>query len=121
MEKAQIWGDIIHGDGNVEFLLSDIDGLEGEDYGFGDRTMEEEGHYHDGFSDYRIPEEGDHDDGSGDRTEEGAIEKSGSIQTSVRRRCPNKRLGRDERFTIEVLARDGQPIAPKRTKDTFVH
>jgi hypothetical protein len=30
-------------------------------------------------------------------------------------------LGQDERFTIEEIAPDGQPIAPKRTKDTFVH
>ena len=84
MEKEEILGDIIHGDGsNVEFLLSELSDYqipeEGHYHdGFGDRTMEEEGHYHDGLGDYRIPEEGDHDDGSGDRTEEGAIEKSGS-------------------------------------------
>ena len=42
-------------------------------------------------------------------------------QTSVRGRGPKKRLGEDERFTIEEIARDGQPIAPNRTTDTFVH
>jgi hypothetical protein len=30
-------------------------------------------------------------------------------------------LGQDERFTIEVVAPDGQPIASKQTKDKFVH
>ena len=30
-------------------------------------------------------------------------------------------MRQDERFTITEVARDGQPIAPKRTKDTFVH
>ena len=83
MDQEEILRDII---GNVNLFLNDVvDGLEGEDYSSGDRTMEEEGHYHDGFGDYRIPEEGDHDDGSGDQTEEGAIEKYGSSQTLVTR------------------------------------
>ena len=30
-------------------------------------------------------------------------------------------LRQDERFTITEIADDGQPIEPKRTKDTFVH
>jgi hypothetical protein len=30
-------------------------------------------------------------------------------------------LRQDERFTITEVVKDGQPIAPKRTKDTFVH
>jgi hypothetical protein len=30
-------------------------------------------------------------------------------------------LRQDERFTITEVTKDGQPIAPKRTKDTFVH
>jgi hypothetical protein len=30
-------------------------------------------------------------------------------------------LRQDERFTIEEVGRDGQPIAPKRSRDTFIH
>jgi hypothetical protein len=30
-------------------------------------------------------------------------------------------LRQDERFTITEIVKDGQPIAPKRTKDAFVH
>ena len=30
-------------------------------------------------------------------------------------------MRQDERFTITEIAKDGQPIAPKRTKDAFVH
>ena len=30
-------------------------------------------------------------------------------------------MRQDERFTVIEVARDGQPIAPKRTKDTFLH
>ena len=30
-------------------------------------------------------------------------------------------MRQDERFTIEEVGRDGQPIAPKRSRDTFIH
>ena len=30
-------------------------------------------------------------------------------------------MDQDERFTIKEVAPDGQPIAPKRTKDKFIH
>ena len=53
-------------------FLDDLEeGLEGEEAGHGDQTMEEESHDRDGGS-------GDRDDGSGDRTESGsAVAKSG--------------------------------------------
>ena len=50
-------------------FLNDTDGTEGEDHGSGDRTMEEEGHDH---------------DGSGDRTEEGAVAKSGEVYRLIK-------------------------------------
>ena len=57
MEKEQLLGDIILGGGDVLSFLNDTDGLEGEGEGSGD---------HDGS-------------GSGDRTEEGAVAKSGEV------------------------------------------
>ena len=63
-------GDIIaKGSDVVLSFLNDTDGLEGqgEEAGYGDRTMEEEGHDYDGSGDPM--QEGDRDDGSGDRTE----------------------------------------------------
>ena len=59
MEKEEILGDIIHGNGsNVDFLLSELGDYripeEGHyHHGLGDRTMEKEGHYHGDFVDYR--------------------------------------------------------------------
>jgi hypothetical protein len=117
LEKEQLLGDIIRAGGDPLSYLNDTDYQEGEDDGSGDPTMEEEGD-HDGSGD-RMAEEGDHDHGSGDRTEEGASTVSKSDE--VRRRGPKKRLRPDERFTITEVAKDGQPIAPKRTKDAFVH
>ena len=64
--------------------LNDTDGLEGEGEGSGDRTMEEEGHDHDGFGDQMPVEEGNRDDGSGDRTEEGAVAKSGEVYILIK-------------------------------------
>ena len=69
-------GDIIeHGSEAVLSFLNDTDGLEGEDEesDYGDRTMEEEGHDHDGSGDPMPVQEGDRDDGSGDRTESGQV------------------------------------------------
>ena len=82
-----VLGDIIAAGSDVLLsFLSDTDGLEGqgEEAGYGARTMEEEGHDYDGSGD-RMPmeeghlddsssdrmsvEEGHRDDGSGDRTE----------------------------------------------------
>ena len=50
----------------MSIFLKETDGLEGEEAGYGDQTMEEESHDHDGGS-------GDRDDGSGDRTESGQV------------------------------------------------
>ena len=51
-ETEQLLGDIILGGGDVLSYLNDTDGLEGEgEAGYGDRTMEEEGHDHDGSGD----------------------------------------------------------------------
>jgi hypothetical protein len=77
-----VLGDIIAaGSDAVMSFLNETDGLEGEgeEADYGDRTMEEEGHDHDGSGDRMPEEEGDHDDGSGDRTEEGAVAKSGEV------------------------------------------
>jgi len=62
-------GDIIREGGDVMLFLNDTNGTEGEDHGFGNRTMEEEGHDH---------------DGSGDRTEEGAVAKSGEVYILIK-------------------------------------
>ena len=72
-EQEEILGDIIHDGRDVlSLFLNETDGLEGEEAGYGDRTMEEESHDHDGS--------GDRDDGSGDRTESGsAVAKSGEV------------------------------------------
>ena len=45
LEAEQVLGDIITAGGDVSYYLNDTDGLEGEvEAGYGDRTMEEEGH-----------------------------------------------------------------------------
>ena len=82
--KEALLRDIIaEGCDAVSLFLNDTDGLEGEDEGSGDRTMEEERHDHDGSGD-RMPVEGDRDDGSGDQTEEGAVVKSGEIYILIK-------------------------------------
>ena len=84
LEQEQLLGEIILARGDAVLLfLNDADGLEGEDDGSGDRTMEEEGHDHDGSGDQMPEEEGDHDDGSGDRTE-GAVAKSGEVYILIK-------------------------------------
>ena len=66
-------------------FLNDTDGLEGEgEAGSGDRTMEVEGHDYDGSGDGMPVEEGDRDDGSGERTEEGAVAKSGEVYILIK-------------------------------------
>ena len=85
--------------GDYLSYLNDTDGLEGEDDGSDDRTMEEEGHDHDGSGDRRPEEEGDHDDGSddrrpeeegdhddgsGDRMEERDVAKSGEVYILIK-------------------------------------
>jgi hypothetical protein len=84
LEQEELLGDIIRDGRDVLSFLNDTDGLEGEDDGSGDRTMEEEGHDHDGSGDRMPEEEGDHDDGSGDRTEEGAVAKSGEVYILIK-------------------------------------
>ena len=69
-------GDIIaHGSDAIFSFLNDIDGLEGEgeEADYGDRTMDEEGHDHDGSGDPMPVQEGHRDDGSGDRMESGQV------------------------------------------------
>lgn len=111
-------GDIIRDGRDVVSFLNDLkEGLEGEEAGYGDKTMEEESHDRDGGS-------SDRDDGSGDRTESGSAvaksdEPSGSSNTSVKKRGPKKKLRPDERFMITEIARDSQPIKPLRTKEAF--
>ena len=75
MEAEQMLGDIIAAGGDVLSYLNDSDGLEGqgEEAGYGDRTMEEEGHDYDGSIGRMPVEEGHRDDGSGDRTESGQV------------------------------------------------
>ena len=70
----EVLGDIILAGGDILSYVNDNDGLEGqgEEAGYGDRTMEEEGHDYDGSGD-RMPVEGHRDDGSGDRTESGQV------------------------------------------------
>ena len=70
--KEAVLVDIIAtGSDAVMSFLNETDGLEGqgEEAGYGDRTMEEEGHDYDGSGDPMPVQEGDRDDGSGDRTE----------------------------------------------------
>ena len=74
MEAEQVLGDIIAARADVMSYLNDTDGLEGEgEAGYGDRTMEEEGHDYDGSGDRMPVEEGHRDDGSDDRTESGQV------------------------------------------------
>ena len=73
-DQEEILGDIIRDGGDVVLsFINDIEeGLQGEEAGCGDQTMEE-GHDRDGGS-------GDRDDGSGDRTESGsAVLKFGEV------------------------------------------
>ena len=64
-EQEEILGDIIRDGRDVMSFLNDIEeGLQGEEAGYGDQTVEEESHDHDGGS-------GDRDDGFGDQTESG--------------------------------------------------
>ena len=74
-EAEHVLGDIIAAGADVLSHLSDTDGLEGqgEEAGYGDRTMEEEGHDYDGSGDRMPVEEGHRDDGSGNRTESGQV------------------------------------------------
>ena len=71
LEEEALLGDIIREGGDaVLSFLNDTDGLEGEgDEGSDDRTMEVEEH------DY---------DGSGERTEEGAVAKSGEVYILIK-------------------------------------
>jgi hypothetical protein len=78
-EQEELLGDIIHDGRDVLSFLNDTDGLEGEDEGSDDRTMQEERHDHAGSGDRMPAEEEDRDAGSGDRTEEGAVAKSGEV------------------------------------------
>ena len=74
--KEALLRDIIaEGSDAVSLFLNDTDGLEGEgeEADYGDRTMEEEGHDHDGSGDPMPVQEGDRDDGYGDRTESGQV------------------------------------------------
>ena len=74
--KEAVLGEIIaHGSDAVLSFLDDTDGLEGqgEEGGYGDRTMEEEGHDYDGSGEQMPVEEGHCDDGSADRTESGQV------------------------------------------------
>ena len=70
-----VLGDIILAGGDVLSYLNDNDGLEeqGEEAGYGDRRVEEEGHDHDGSGDPMPAQEGHRDDDSGDRTESGQV------------------------------------------------
>ena len=87
-------GDIIaKGSDVVASFLNDTDGLEGQgeeegyDYdGSGDLLMpvQEEGYDYDGSGDPMPVQEGDRDDGSGDRTEEGAVAKSGEVYILIK-------------------------------------
>ena len=66
-EQEEILGDIIRDGRDVlSLFLNGTDGLEGKETGYGDRTMEEEGHDYDGSGDRMPVEEGHRDDGSGD-------------------------------------------------------
>ena len=70
--QEELLGDIIaQGSDAVLSFLNDTDGLEGEgeEADYGDRTMEEEGHDHDGSDDPMEVQEGDRVNCSGDRTE----------------------------------------------------
>ena len=52
LEAEQMLGDIIAAGGDVMSYPNETDGLEGEgEAGYGYRTMEEEGHDHDGSGD----------------------------------------------------------------------
>ena len=74
-QAEEVLGDIILAGGDILSYLNDNDGLEGqgEEAGYGDRTMEEERHDYDGSGDRMPVQEGDRDDGSGDRTESGQV------------------------------------------------
>ena len=62
-EWEEILGDIIRDGRDVlSLFLNDTDGLEGEEAGYGDRTMKEESHNRDGSGDRMPVEEEDRDD-----------------------------------------------------------
>ena len=85
LEEEELLGDIIRGGGDVMSYLNDTNGLDGEgEAGSGDRTMEVEGHDYDGSGDGMPVEEEDRDDGSGERTEEGAVAKSGEVYILIK-------------------------------------
>ena len=67
-QAEEVLGDIILAGGDIFSCLNDNDGLEeqGEEAGYGDRRMEEEGHDYDGSGDLMPVQEGDREDGSGD-------------------------------------------------------
>ena len=75
-------GDIIAARVDVLSYLNDSDGLEGqgEEAGYGDRTMEGEGHDYYGSGDRMPVEEGYRDD----RTDEGPIAKSGEVYILIK-------------------------------------
>ena len=76
-DQEEILGDIIRDGGDIVLsFLNDIEeGLQGEEAGCVDQTME--GHDRDGGS-------GNRDDGSGDRTESGtAVAKSGEVYKNI--------------------------------------
>ena len=81
--EAMLGDKIAQRSDEVASFLNDTDGQEGEDYGSGNPKMEEEGD-HDGSGDRMAEEEGDRDDGSGDRTEEGAVAKSGDVYILIK-------------------------------------
>ena len=74
-EAEEVLGDIIAAAADVLSYLNDSDGLEGqgEEAGYGDRTMEEERHDYNGSSDRMPVEEGNRDNDSGDRTKSGQV------------------------------------------------
>ena len=85
LEEELLLGDIIREGGDVLSFLNDTDGVEGEgEEGSGDRTMEVEEHDYDGSDDGMLVEEEDRDDGSGERTEEGAVAKSGEVYILIK-------------------------------------
>src|SRR3954468_1719739 len=84
IREGPLVGDIFREGGDVFSFLNDTDGLEEEgEAGSGDQTMEGEVHDYDGSGD-GMPVEGDRDDGSGERTEEGAVAKSGMLYILIK-------------------------------------
>ena len=130
-EQEEILGDITHDGGDVLLFLNDLkEGLEGEEAGYDDQTMEGK------VMIMMVAPATVMTAPVTERSRDQLLQSparyiyiltllssftwpSRSSNTSVKKRGPKKKLRPHERFTITKIALDGQPIKPLRTKEAF--